>query len=167
MQHIDLTPYVPSSRLSLIFSAGAASVIALVAYQSYSKSVQRARAKKVFSSPRDVVVSKLSEVEKNALPYPPDVLPGARDVDSPYGKVRVYEFGPEKGRKVLLVHGISTPCLSLGAVAQKLADRGCRVMLFGKFDLYYHHRFLCSHCSFLNVPLSIKFASNSDQMCTY
>jgi len=167
MQHIDLTPYVPSSRLSLIFSAGAASIIALVAYQSYTKSVERARAKKVFSSPRDVVVSKLSEVEKNALPYPPDVLPGARDVDSPYGKVRVYEFGPEQGRKVLLVHGISTPCLSLGAVAQKLADRGCRVMLFGKFGSCCHNRIPYHHQSFLDVPLSTKFVSNFDCMCTY
>lgn len=48
------------------------------------------------------------------LPYPPDVLPGARDVDSPYGSLRVYEWGPEDGRKVLMVHGISTPCISLG-----------------------------------------------------
>jgi pimeloyl-ACP methyl ester carboxylesterase len=47
-----------------------------------------------------------------------------------YGTLRVYEFGPEKGRKVLLIHGISTPCVSLGAVAQALTDKGCRVMLF-------------------------------------
>ena len=134
MQHIDLSPYVPSSRLSLIITAGAASVIALVAYQSYSKSVQRARARAVFLSPRNAVVSKLSEAEKAKLPYPSNVLPGARDVDSPYGTMRVYEFGPENGEKVLLMHGISTPCLSLGGVAQKLADRGCRVMLFGKFE---------------------------------
>jgi pimeloyl-ACP methyl ester carboxylesterase len=31
---------------------------------------------------------------------------------------------------VLLVHGISTPCLSLGAVADGLVAKGCRVMLF-------------------------------------
>jgi pimeloyl-ACP methyl ester carboxylesterase len=44
--------------------------------------------------------------------------------------MRVYEFGPESGRKVLLVHGISTPCLSLGSVANALVEKGCRVMLF-------------------------------------
>jgi pimeloyl-ACP methyl ester carboxylesterase len=31
--------------------------------------------------------------------------------------------------KVLLVHGITTPCISLGAIAHGLAERGCRVML--------------------------------------
>ena len=66
------------------------------------------------------------------LPYPPDVLPGARDVNSPYGSLRVYEWGPEEGQKVLFVHGISTPCIALGALAHGLVERGCRVMLFGK-----------------------------------
>ncbi|KAI9795450.1 MAG: hypothetical protein M1835_005784 [Candelina submexicana] len=44
--------------------------------------------------------------------------------------MRVYEWGPEDGRKVLLIHGISTPCLALGGVAHGLAERRCRVMLF-------------------------------------
>ena len=38
------------------------------------------------------------------LPYPPDCLPGARDVDTPYGNIRVYEWGPEDGRKLSLIH---------------------------------------------------------------
>lgn len=41
----------------------------------------------------------------------------------------MYEWGPENGRKVLLVHGISTPCLALGSIANGLAAKGCRVML--------------------------------------
>ena len=53
-------------------------------------------------------------------------------MQTPFGSLRVYEWGPEDGRKVLFVHGISTPCLSLGLLAQELVDRGCRVMLFGK-----------------------------------
>ncbi|KAF4594835.1 C6 and C2H2 transcription factor regA-like protein [Ophiocordyceps camponoti-floridani] len=67
------------------------------------------------------------------LVYQPDSLPGARDVDTPYGCVRVYEFGPEHGPKVLLVHGITTPCLPLAPLAHALVDRGCRVMLFDLF----------------------------------
>lgn len=67
-----------------------------------------------------------------ALPYQPDTLPGGRDVDTPYGSIRAYEWGPEHGRKVLLVHGISTPCIALGAVAETLVSHGCRVLLFGK-----------------------------------
>ena len=41
----------------------------------------------------------------------------------------MFEWGPEKGRKVLLVHGISTPCVALGGVANGLVEKGCRVML--------------------------------------
>lgn len=47
-----------------------------------------------------------------------------------YGSIRVYEFGPEDGEKVLLVHGISTPCITLSHIAHGLVARGCRVMLF-------------------------------------
>jgi pimeloyl-ACP methyl ester carboxylesterase len=65
------------------------------------------------------------------------VLPGARDVDTPYGSIRVYEYGPEDGRKVLLVHGISTPAIALGSVANNLAEKGCRVMLFDLFGRGY------------------------------
>lgn len=84
----------------------------------------------ITASPRKTLLPNLTQAENLELPYPPDALPGARDVDSPFGSFRVYEFGPEDGRKVLLVHGISTPCLALGGVAHGLAEKGCRVMLF-------------------------------------
>ena len=66
----------------------------------------------IIESPREVIPSDVAD-----LPYPPDALPGARDVKSPYGSLRVYEWGPESGRKLLLVHGISTPCIALGLVS--------------------------------------------------
>ncbi|KIW20806.1 hypothetical protein PV08_01384 [Exophiala spinifera] len=91
----------------------------------------------IYRSPRATLLPRLSDAEKGQLPYPPDALPGARDVDTPYGSIRVYEFGPEDGRKVLLVHGISTPALALGAVANALVDNGCRVMLFDLFGRGY------------------------------
>lgn len=81
-------------------------------------------------SPLETLLPKLSEAEAAELPYPPDSYPGARDVVSPYGSLRVYEWGPEDGRKVVLVHGISNPCVALGAVAHGLVDKGCRVILF-------------------------------------
>lgn len=88
----------------------------------------------VIPSPRTTLLPQLSAAEQHDLPYPPDgLLPGARDVDSPYGSVRVYEWGPEDGAKVLLVHGISTPCIALAAVAEELVKSGRRVMLFGEF----------------------------------
>ena len=83
----------------------------------------------VVPSPIDTLIPKLSEAEAADLPYPPDAYPGARDVASPYGILRVYEWGPENGRKVILVHGISNPCVALGAIAHGLVDNGCRVVL--------------------------------------
>jgi len=79
-------------------------------------------------------VRKLPRSQQLRLPYPPeDVFPGSRDVSSPYGSIRVYEWGPKDGRKVLLVHGITTPGIALGPLAEGLANSGCRVMLFGGF----------------------------------
>ena len=84
----------------------------------------------IILSARATLLPKLAKDEIAALPFPPDALPGGRYVDSPYGVIRVYEWGPEDGRKVLFVHGITTPCIALGAVAQGLVNNGCRVMLF-------------------------------------
>ena len=92
---------------------------------------------RVIPSPLTTLLPKLSHDEQAKLPYPPDSLPGCRDISTPYGSIRAYEFGPEDGRKVLLVHGISTPCLALGAVAHELAEKGCRVMLFDLFGRGY------------------------------
>ena len=83
-------------------------------------------------SPVMTLLPSLSEQERLQLAYPPDAMPGARDIQTLYGSTRVYEFGPVTGRKVLFVHGDATPCLIFAHIAQALAERGCRVMLFGK-----------------------------------
>ncbi|OTA98287.1 hypothetical protein M426DRAFT_28586 [Hypoxylon sp. CI-4A] len=64
------------------------------------------------------------------MAYPPNALPGARDVDTFYGTMRVYEWGPMNGKKVLFVHGDATPSLVFSKIAQGLVDAGNRVMLF-------------------------------------
>ncbi|KAJ5701717.1 hypothetical protein N7488_009265 [Penicillium malachiteum] len=87
----------------------------------------------ILPSPRTTILAGLSEEENSKLPLPNDVLPGARDVNTPYGSMRVYEWGRVDGPKVLLVHGITTPCISLGGLAHSLVDRGCRVLLFDLF----------------------------------
>ncbi|KAF9893582.1 hypothetical protein FE257_010894 [Aspergillus nanangensis] len=81
--------------------------------------------------------SPVSVAPDGTAPLPTDVLPGGRDVSTPYGSIRVYEWGPVDGSKVLFVHGITTPCISLGGVAHALVDRGCRVMLFDLFGRGY------------------------------
>lgn len=90
----------------------------------------------VLPSPRASVLASESPESTRELPLPPDVLPGARDVPTPYGSVRVYEWGPVDGPKVLFVHGITTPCIALGGVAHALVDRGCRVMLFDLYETF-------------------------------
>jgi pimeloyl-ACP methyl ester carboxylesterase len=117
-----------------------------------------------------IVPSPLSTHDASALarvPYPPsDYIPGARDVATPYGNMRIYEFGPvDASRKVLLVHGISTPCVSLAGIASGLADKGYRVMLLDLFgrgwsdapgDLRYDDRLYTSQLfmALASSPLS-------------
>ncbi|KAL6718512.1 hypothetical protein ACLMJK_004604 [Lecanora helva] len=81
-------------------------------------------------SPRTTLLPHLSSSELFALPYPPNLLPGARDVKTPYGTMRVYEWGPQGGRKVMLIHGDTTPGPILAPIANALVKRGCRVMIF-------------------------------------
>ncbi|KAI1307762.1 Alpha/Beta hydrolase protein [Xylaria venustula] len=82
-------------------------------------------------------VPKLSKDELAKTAYRTDHFPGARDVVTPYGSIRVYEFGPEEGRKVLLIHGISTSCMTLADIANSLVEKGCRVMMFDLFGRGY------------------------------
>ncbi|KAK5692913.1 hypothetical protein LTR97_010389 [Elasticomyces elasticus] len=92
----------------------------------------------ILASPRRALQLLDKAQDPDTLPYPPDALPGARDVDTPYGNIRVYEWGPEDGRKVLFVHGISTPCIALATMAKLLVEKeGCRVMLFDLFGRGY------------------------------
>ncbi|QPG93722.1 hypothetical protein C2857_002017 [Epichloe festucae Fl1] len=75
--------------------------------------------------------------EEEPPPYQPDAFPGARDAETAYGTIKVFEWGPEHGEKVLLLHGIGTPCVALGDMARQFARRGCRVMMFDLFGRGY------------------------------
>jgi hypothetical protein len=86
-------------------------------------------------SPREAV-AKLPEAQRAALPYPPDLLPGGREVVTPYGSIQVYEWGEELGEKILLLPGISTPVLALSNLAEEFVGRGFRVMMFGTTVIY-------------------------------
>jgi hypothetical protein len=87
---------------------------------------------RIIDSPLPRIQKTLTREQQKRLPYAPDALEGARDVTTPFGNIRVYEWGPQEGKKVLLMHGISTPCIALGGLAEELVQRGCRVMLFGE-----------------------------------
>jgi pimeloyl-ACP methyl ester carboxylesterase len=123
----------PQVHLHLLALTGASVTLAFLCRSFLSEQHPKGT---ILPSPR-TAVSTLSDAEKRQLPLPNDVLPGARDVASPYGSMRVYEWGPEDGPKVLFVHGITTPCIALGGLAHALADQGCRVMLFDLFGRGY------------------------------
>ena len=84
-------------------------------------------------SPRSTLLHHLSKRQAAALPYPPDLFPGARDVDTLYGSMRVYEWGPEDGRKVVMLPGDTSPAPVFGHIATALVSKGFRVMLIGTF----------------------------------
>ena len=83
-------------------------------------------------SPHATLIPFLTPQDAATLAYPPNALPGARNVNTFYGTMRVYEWGPRNGDKVLFVHGDATPCPVFANIAQGLVDAGHRVMLFGK-----------------------------------
>ncbi|KAI1455328.1 Alpha/Beta hydrolase protein [Annulohypoxylon moriforme] len=82
------------------------------------------------SAPQTTLLPFISAEEAATMAYPPNALPGARDVETFYGTMRVYEWGPAGGKKVLFVHGDATPSLVFSKIAQGLVDAGYRVMLF-------------------------------------
>lgn len=84
------------------------------------------------SSPITSLIPFISAEQAANMAYPPNALPGGRDVPTFYGNMRVYEWGPLDGEKVMFVHGDATPSLVFSKIAQILVDVGFRVMLFGK-----------------------------------
>ncbi|KAK5635825.1 hypothetical protein RRF57_011538 [Xylaria bambusicola] len=135
----SLKPQNLSSKLILITAAALCITLSTNLLRrpfSKSKSIHNSQSP---SSP--YIPSPAKTLSKTALrnaPYPPeDALPGARDVSTPYGSIRVYEWGPEDGECVLFVHGISTPVVALGDLGHEMVRRGYRVILFDLFGRGY------------------------------
>lgn len=68
---------------------------------------------------------------KEGEPYPEDILPGGHYLETPIGRIRYYQFGPEKpsAGHILLVHGITTP-QPWRTLAPALTEAGYRVLTF-------------------------------------
>ncbi|KAI1779934.1 alpha/beta-hydrolase [Hypoxylon cercidicola] len=122
---------------SLSAAAIATTVVTTVTLISLARFALWPRKRAVIPGPLTTSIPKLPKDEIDKIPYKPDFFPGARDVVTPYGNIRVYEFGPEDGRKVLFIHGISTSCMTLKDIAVPLAENGCRVMLYDLFGRGY------------------------------
>ncbi|KAF8941531.1 Alpha/Beta hydrolase protein [Dissophora ornata] len=65
--------------------------------------------------------------------YPEDYYPGGNYAELSFGETHYFLFGPEDGKKVVFVHGLSSPTSIYNTVARDMANKGCRVLLY---DLY-------------------------------
>ncbi|KAI9703403.1 MAG: hypothetical protein M1820_005875 [Bogoriella megaspora] len=134
------TLFTPTPRAPLLLAGAAAAAASIWSGYRLYRAISAdpsPNSPEIIPSPLKTLLPDLSKDEIENLPYPPDVYPGARDVETPYSSIRVYEWGPEDGRKVLLVHGISMPSITLAKVAERLVEQGCRVMLFDLFGRGY------------------------------
>ncbi|KAF9960223.1 hypothetical protein BGZ72_007614 [Mortierella alpina] len=65
--------------------------------------------------------------------YPEDYYPGGDYAELPFGETHYFLFGPDNGKKVVFIHGLSTPASVYNKVARHMAESGHRVLLY---DLY-------------------------------
>ncbi|KAI8995580.1 alpha/beta-hydrolase [Trametes punicea] len=87
------------------------------------------------SKERDPSMEALPAASRIRQMYPEDLFPnGERNyAQLPHGRVRYWILGPTEGKKVVLIHGISTPAITWKEVAPYLAAHGSRVLVY---DLY-------------------------------
>ncbi|KAJ7192334.1 Alpha/Beta hydrolase protein [Mycena pura] len=65
--------------------------------------------------------------------YPEDWTSGGAYVTLPMGRVRYWVVGPESGKKITLIHGLTTPAIVFSRLVPILVAAGYRVLLY---DLY-------------------------------
>ncbi|KXH45265.1 hypothetical protein CSIM01_10365 [Colletotrichum simmondsii] len=139
---VFVAPTSPTRTMEFLFSTSiepktaaivATTVVATLSFLSLARLGLYPNWGTAIPNPLKTKIPTLASDEVKKLPYHPDYFPGARDVDTPYGSIRVYEWGSTTGPKVVLIHGISTSCMTLGPISHALAARGCRVMLFDLF----------------------------------
>lgn len=95
-----------------------------------------------------VAHNQLELLQEDDHPYPSDAFPGGRLVRTEYGTIQIFEWGPEDGEKVLLMHGIGTPCIALGDMANEFVTQGYRVMLFGMSTCKIHVDIIANRADF-------------------
>jgi len=70
----------PSHHTTFIIGTSVGTALAVLAV---ARLALHSTPSQTISSPRETQLPRLSKEEQAALPYPPDVFPGARDVGSP------------------------------------------------------------------------------------
>ena len=123
-------------RLALVITVLSAPVcVALyIQIRSSLEDIQQTPEELTFTPARAEPAAQEGQIFSKSV-YPIDAFPGSRQFKTVYGTIHVFEWGPEDGEKVLLVHGLGTPCIALGDMAKELVRKGYRVMIYGKFSL--------------------------------
>ncbi|ORZ24673.1 Alpha/Beta hydrolase protein [Absidia repens] len=62
--------------------------------------------------------------------YHPDFYNGGHNLKLSLGQMRYWEFGPSNGKRVVLIHGISTGASTYDKVGRYLAENNHRVLVF-------------------------------------
>lgn len=91
----------------------------------------------IASSPDPKIIRAPARETGKDSDHPTTYYPGERDIDTPYGSIRAYEFGPEDGEKVLFIHGITTPCAVFTGILPKMVEAGYRVCTYDLFGRGY------------------------------
>ncbi|KAG8737641.1 hypothetical protein FRC12_017060 [Ceratobasidium sp. 428] len=82
--------------------------------------------------------SRVAKLKKRAHEvYPPDLYGQGHSVDLPKGRVKYWLIGPEDGKRVVLIHGLSMPSLIWKPVANRLAKTGFRVLIYDVYGRGY------------------------------
>lgn len=110
---------------SRTFLLGAGTALALTAAWRFSARKEP----KIVKAPRPTA--------SNLSFYPSDFYPGGKNVETPYGSIRIYEFGPEEGQRLLFIHGITTPSPVFAGILPAMADAGFRICTFDLFGRGY------------------------------
>ncbi|KAG0294846.1 hypothetical protein BGZ96_000335 [Linnemannia gamsii] len=104
--------------------AAAASVLALVGVKKVCSAI---------TAERGLTLPSLRAANLLKCAYPEDYYPGGEYAELSYGETHYFLFGPEDGKKIVFVHGLSTPASVYNGVVRHMAANGCRVLLY---DLY-------------------------------
>lgn len=120
---VNISQYIRNHGTSLIATSIALSVGSVIFLEAALRVHHRRR--HVSTQPHQLSKS-------NDYPYQPDdVNAEHRIVETQYGPIQIFEWGPEDGKKVIFLHGISTPCIAFKGIAEELVHEGCRVILYG------------------------------------
>jgi len=83
--------------------------------------------------------------------YKHSLFEGGATLQTPYGRLRFYELGPKDGKKVLLIHGISTPCPVWQRLVPQLVNSGHRVLCYVSYKSIFN-AFPPSNCLYSLLP---------------